>query len=138
MSLLLCECIQSVTWMELCHRNLCISVHTVFASVRDLTPENAYVCMSVSVCLTSLLSLMCGGVVFCSCALVSCCSYSTTVLLSVSASLFFLLHGSLHAAVLSVPPAGVWLASYCFLPSSILPACAAFTLPPQCIVLSSL
>lgn len=27
---------------------------------------------------------------------------------------YFLLHGSVHAAVLSVPPAGVWLASHSF------------------------
>ena len=50
-----------------------------------------------------------------------------SVLLSVIASLFLLLHGSEHAAVLSVPPAAVWLASCCFLSWIMPPVCVAFT-----------
>lgn len=55
---------------------------------------------------------------------------SEVVLLSVGTSLFSMLHGSVHAAVLSLPPAGVWLAPHCFLSWTMLPSCAAFTLQP--------
>lgn len=64
---------------------------------------------------TSLLCLMCSSAVLrSSCPRILLFLICESVLLCVSASLCFLLHGSEHAAVLSVPPAAVWQASYCF------------------------
>lgn len=98
--------------------------YSAFASV------SVYNSVPVSVCMhdTSLLSLLCGAAVFCSCPCVWLFLLCEPVRLSVSASVFFLLHGSVHASVLSVPPAGVWLASHSFLSWTTLPVCAAFTL----------
>lgn len=109
MSLSPCACIYSALSQKCAYISAC--TYSAFASV------SVYNSVPVSVCMhdTSLLRLLCGAAVFCSCPCVWLFLLCEPVRLSVSASVFFLLHGSVHASVLSVPPAGVWLASHSFL-----------------------
>lgn len=115
----LCQC---VAWVELSRKH-CLHISACTCCI--------CICMQLftieCVCMhdVSLLLVTCGSVVF---LLVCCCSFFWELVRLSVVACFFLLHGSVLAAVLSEPPAGVWLASNCLLFWSAPPVCAAFML----------